>query len=61
MIILSCVDSLRHLSEFYLKVNYSDLAGVSGHFFRMITCNPNATKADMDFVLDHIAELGESL
>jgi glutamate/tyrosine decarboxylase-like PLP-dependent enzyme len=42
-------------------VNFSDLPGVQGHFFRMISCNPNATKADMDFVVDHIKELGQTL
>jgi len=42
-------------------LNYSDLPGVHGHFFRMITCNPNATKADIDFVLDQIEEIGGKL
>ncbi len=42
-------------------VNYSDLPGVHGHFFRMISCNPNSTKGDMDFVINHIEELGKQL
>jgi len=42
-------------------VNYSDLEGVHGHFWRMITCNPGATKGDMDFVLSEIERLGNDL
>ncbi|KAL6052348.1 Acidic amino acid decarboxylase GADL1-like [Balamuthia mandrillaris] len=40
-------------------VNYSDLSGVHGHFFRMITCNPFAGVEDIAFMLDEMERLGE--
>jgi glutamate/tyrosine decarboxylase-like PLP-dependent enzyme len=41
--------------------NYSDLAGVQGHFFRFITCNPHANEMDMLWCLDYVEELGADL
>eukprot|EP01101_Sappina_pedata_P005917 TRINITY_DN2823_c0_g1_i1.p1 TRINITY_DN2823_c0_g1~~TRINITY_DN2823_c0_g1_i1.p1 ORF type:complete len:498 (+),score=215.57 TRINITY_DN2823_c0_g1_i1:43-1536(+) len=40
--------------------NFCDVPGVP-HFFRHITCNPNASPKDMDFVLAQIKEIGDSL
>jgi len=51
----------RMQREGKMLVNYSDLEGHPAHFFRMITCNPGATEADMDFVLSEIERLGSDL
>jgi len=51
----------RMQKEGKLLVNYSDLHGHPAHFFRMITCNPGANQADMDFVLAEIDRLGSDL
>ena len=51
----------RMQQEGKLLTNYSDLAGLNAHFFRHITCNPGANHADMDFVLQEIARLGDNL
>jgi glutamate/tyrosine decarboxylase-like PLP-dependent enzyme len=55
--------TIRHRMqrEGKVLVNYSDLHGYDAHFFRMITCNPGATPADMDFVLSEIDRLGSDL
>jgi len=51
----------RMQKEGKMLLNYSDLKGVPGHFFRMITCNPGAHHGDMDFVLSEIDRLGSDL
>lgn len=40
--------------------NFADVKGLP-HFFRHITCNPNASNKDMDFVFAQIKEIGDSL
>jgi len=51
----------RMQREGKLLVNYSDLPGLNGHFFRLITCNPGAVRSDMDFILAETDRLGSDL
>jgi glutamate/tyrosine decarboxylase-like PLP-dependent enzyme len=57
-----CVVVRRRMQlEGKVLVNYSDLPGEKSHFYRMITCNPGASRADIDFVLSEIDRLGQDL
>eukprot|EP01104_Vermistella_antarctica_P008507 TRINITY_DN212_c0_g6_i1.p1 TRINITY_DN212_c0_g6~~TRINITY_DN212_c0_g6_i1.p1 ORF type:complete len:504 (+),score=164.86 TRINITY_DN212_c0_g6_i1:52-1512(+) len=41
--------------------NYSDLKGVQGHFFRLITCNPGASPKELDFLISEVERIGADL
>jgi len=40
--------------------NFANVPGLP-HFFRHITCNPGASKEDMDFVFNQIKSIGDSI